>query len=83
MDIIEHRKLIGAQIRMIRKNFGISQTDLAPQVGLKPNTISSIENGRMTTTTDNLYLLAKALRCSPKDFFPDKPKIRLPNVERN
>lgn len=53
--------MIGARIREVRINKGLSQKELALQVGMRQPDISKIEDGRTNITLITLFSLAKVL----------------------
>lgn len=53
--------VLGAVVRFMRRGVG-SQADVAAAAGLKPSTLSRIENGRLDVTVVKLRRLAVALR---------------------
>lgn len=53
--------MIGAKIKGARINKGLSQKELALQVGMKQPDISKIEDGKTNITLITLFSLAKAL----------------------
>lgn len=62
---------IGQKVHYIRKQRGMTQTELSEKAGIKQATISAIENGRNQPTTPTLELLAKALECPLSEFFQE------------
>jgi len=52
---------IGKRIVELRKEKGISQTQLAEAIGMKQPNLAHIEAGRFSTTIDVLERIAKAL----------------------
>ena len=48
-------------IRVLRKHRGLTQAELAAEVGITQAFLSEIENGRKTGTTETLKSLARAL----------------------
>ena len=54
-------KYIGARIREIRKEKGLTQTELSKITGLTQSVISRIEVGETTTTIEVIGVIAKAL----------------------
>lgn len=52
---------IGRRIAELRKERGISQTQLANAIGMKQPNLANIEAGRFSTTIDVLERIAKAL----------------------
>jgi transcriptional regulator with XRE-family HTH domain len=59
----------GARIRMLRKRENLTLTDVANQIGMTSAGLSLIELGKRRITTEQIELLAKALRVKPGDFF--------------
>lgn len=58
------KKLLGKRIQEIRKQKGISQEALAESVGIEPNNLSRIENGRSYPNPENLAKIADSLNVS-------------------
>lgn len=57
------------RLKDIRKELGLSQTDLANMVGVSRNTISSIETGQFNPTAKSALILAIALEKKFEDIF--------------
>lgn len=53
---------------------GISQEELAARAGLHRTYISSIERGARNVSLENIFALARALGCDPRDLLAPKPK---------
>jgi transcriptional regulator with XRE-family HTH domain len=68
MDV-KHK--IGARIRSLREQKGISQKDLSYDADLDRSYIVSVENGQRNISIVNIEKIATALRISLKDFFDD------------
>ncbi|MBS1633855.1 MAG: helix-turn-helix transcriptional regulator [Bacteroidetes bacterium] len=69
-------KYVIEKVREKRLEKGISQSQLSFELGHKsPGYIAMIESGRYSKKYNVVQLneIAKALDCSVKDFFPDKP----------
>ena len=66
MDI---KRAVGRRIKIVRQRSGLTQDQLAEQVGLSPKYISGIERGVENPTMDILIRLAKALEVEPYDLF--------------
>lgn len=66
-------KYVTQAIRKRRKELGISQEALSYLIGRTGTCIANIENGTRRYNVTHLNLIAIALKCSIKDFFPDKP----------
>jgi transcriptional regulator with XRE-family HTH domain len=58
-------------IKKRRKELGITQAQLASEIGVVQNYYSALETGRNRLNVEQLELIAKALNCSPGDFFCD------------
>lgn len=63
------------KVRELRITRNISQLNLSILMGLAEGTIGKIENPRQRAKYNirHLNLLAKALKCSPREFIPEKP----------
>lgn len=62
----------GAKVRRRRYDLGFSQEKLAELADLHHNYVGSVERGERNIALENIVLLARALKCSPKDLMPDK-----------
>ena len=60
----------GTMIALQRKKLGISQQELAVQIGVGRSQIANIELGRSDIPTKSLRLYAQALQCQMKDLVP-------------
>lgn len=71
----EIEKYIISKIREIRETRGITQEELSLSIGKNITFISQIEapSKKAKYNVIHLNLIAKALKCSPKDFWPEKP----------
>ena len=63
MTDLPHR--IGEQARAARKALGLTQADVAEEVGIAPEVYGRLERGGMMPSVTTLLKLAKALRVSP------------------
>lgn len=66
MDV---KRAVGKRIKIVRQRNGLTQDQLAEQVGLSPKYISGIERGVENPTMDILIRLAKMLGVEPYDLF--------------
>lgn len=66
-----YNKLIGTRVKMLRITKGVSQTELAKQIGVTQTHLSNIENGRAGLTIPNLIKLHEALATPISNFFED------------
>ena len=60
------------ELRVMRQ---LSQVDLSILLGMSEGAVGKIENPKLRDKYNirHINLLAKALRCSPRDLFPEKP----------
>lgn len=63
---IDHRIEIGNRIAEIRKQRGLTQTELSEITGLQQVNISKIEKGKYNVSIDILNKLCTALECEIK-----------------
>lgn len=66
MDI---KRAVGKRIKIVRQRSGLTQDQLAEQVGLSPKYISGIERGVENPTMDILLRVAKMLGVETYDLF--------------
>lgn len=70
----EIEKYVIQQVKLRRIELGISQADLAYKMEVSEGFIGNIENPNYPEKYNLRHInkLAKVLKCSPKDFLPDK-----------
>jgi len=66
MDI---KRAVGKRIKIVRQRNGLTQDQLAEQLGLSTKYISGIERGVENPTMDILLRVAKMLGVEPYDLF--------------
>ena len=66
-----HRKVIGENIRTLRRARGWTQETLARKTKMNSGYISTLELGQVTVSVDNLVKIAKALKTTPADLFKE------------
>ena len=54
-----HKDLYGLLLKKLRNRAGEKQADLAELLGVKPNQIVEMENGRKTTTFEKLTIICQ------------------------
>lgn len=71
---------VAAQIRAIRKRKGVSQAELAQQLGVTQRVISYYENAKTNLSVEIISKIAKALGVTQKKLFEyeDKPVEETP-----
>lgn len=70
MKSSEIYKSIGKVIRLRRKQFELTQAELALQVGISRASLANIESGRQNLLVHHLYNFASALKMEPSDLLP-------------
>ncbi len=69
VQIIEDPKVILAQnVKRLRQAAGLSQETLADRAGLHRTYVSSIERAQRNVSIENIYTLASALGCDPREL---------------
>ena len=63
------KQLLGARIKEIRRERGLSQEELSEQVGIDAKHLSRIEVGGSYPSLDTLEKIGKILNVELKDFF--------------
>lgn len=71
MDEIVRLRKVGARIRTLRRQRGLSQVELARRVGMKPGPVNAIEKGRSLPSTGVLLRLARVLNVTMDKFFEE------------
>jgi len=62
---MDMRKLVGANVRRLRQEKGLTQEEFAEKSGFSQQYVSGLENGRRNPTIVSLYELAQALDTTP------------------
>lgn len=68
--------LVGAVLVELREHRGLTQADLATQMGLAASTWSRIENGSSALSIDQLALVAKALGVRPGEILQHADRVQ-------
>jgi transcriptional regulator with XRE-family HTH domain len=68
-------KYVIQKVRERRIEFGLSQASLAVELDLSDSFVGNIESPKHSSRWNLKHLnkLAKILKCSPRDFLPEKP----------
>ena len=79
---------VGNSVRKLRYSMGLTQDMFAARCGvvgwdLSRGTLAKIEAGVRCVTDAELWVLARALKCSPEKLFPDSPAKVLKVVTRH
>ena len=70
------RAIVARNLRILRKQKGLSQEELAHQAGINRNYVGQIEREEKSPTVDTLEKLASTLEIEPMEFFVQPPKRR-------
>ena len=63
-------------IEKMRKNLGLSQSELADILGVTQGAVSQWEKRISMPSTDKLPEIAKALKCKVSDLFDSESEVR-------
>lgn len=67
------KKLFGCNLKRLRQASGLSQDELALRSGLHRTYVSSVERGNRNVSLENIFALAAALSCDPRELLaPEK-----------
>lgn len=71
------RQVFARNVRLVRVNAGISQENLAMEIGLDRTFLGSLERGERNISIDNIERIAKVLGYPPYELVhPDLPRLR-------
>jgi transcriptional regulator with XRE-family HTH domain len=68
------RAIVARNLRVLRKQKGLSQEELAFQAGINRNYVGQIEREEKSPTVDVVEKLALAIGAKPADLFIQKPR---------
>ena len=63
------KKLLGAKIKSLRNEKGITQEYFAEKIGISPRSVSFIENGKNYPTPETLDAICEMLEIEPYKLF--------------
>ncbi len=69
---------VGEKIRQLRVLRGLSQENVAEEIGMSYGNYGKIERGEIDVSSSHLIAIAKALNINASEFFNNKPK---PNIK--
>ncbi|RJQ67302.1 MAG: XRE family transcriptional regulator [Desulfobacteraceae bacterium] len=64
----EAKNILAYNVKTLRQSSGLSQEELADRAGLHRTYISSVERAQRNVSIENIFSLAKALGCDPRDL---------------
>jgi transcriptional regulator with XRE-family HTH domain len=73
-QVRELAQAVGSIIAERRNRLGLSQSELAEKVGINQESLSKMENGRISPKFERLQRFADALNCRVEDLFSFKPR---------
>jgi len=66
-------KDVGARLRALRKERGMTQSELAERVGIQQSDLSRMEKGEYRVSINNLFKLLKVFGLQLAEFFGEQP----------
>jgi transcriptional regulator with XRE-family HTH domain len=66
---------IGSRLRRLRKERGLTQAELARQIGIQQSDLSRMEKGEYRVSLDNLFKILGVFDLDLADFFSDGESI--------
>jgi transcriptional regulator with XRE-family HTH domain len=66
-------RIFARNLRRLRHAAGLSQEELAARAGLHRTYVSSIERANRNVSIENIFALAAALKCDPRDLLAPLP----------
>lgn len=60
--------VFGRNLKKLRASAGLSQEELAARAGLHRTYVSSVERGNRNVSLENIFALAAALKCDPREL---------------
>ncbi|MBP3709783.1 MAG: helix-turn-helix transcriptional regulator [Treponema sp.] len=67
----EELRYVEKSIQRIRRAKKVSQLELSARANLSQSFLANVETGKKDPSALTLIRIARALECSPRDFFPD------------
>jgi transcriptional regulator with XRE-family HTH domain len=71
-------KDVGARLRTLRKERGMTQAELAERVGIQQSDLSRMEKGEYRVSINNLFKLLKVFGLQLAEFFEEQPQSSTP-----
>ena len=73
----EAKRVLGRKIALLRKQEGLTQSELAEKLGVSDNFVGQIERGQNAPSLENLVRIANTLKVEVGDLFGGKstPKV--------
>lgn len=76
-----HKDLYGLRLKKLRKKAGETQAELAALLGVKPNQVVEMENGRKTTSFERLTIICERYNVTADYLLglTDEPRPLIPH----
>lgn len=71
MDGLDRKAMLGHKVRRFRMDTGLSQTEMAAQIGISPSYLNLIEHNQRPVTVPLLFKLGQAFEIDLKEFAED------------
>lgn len=85
--MIEMKETTGHQLRKIRKEYNLTQKQIADYLGIETSKVAKLENNSETLNSLSLTKLCDLYGCQPEDILTDKyslkPMIKSNNIDLN
>ncbi len=72
---------IGERLRFLRKARGLTQAELARQIGIQQSDLSRMEKGTYRVSLDNLFKILAIFGMQIAEFFQDQPAAPAPAMQ--
>lgn len=69
MANVDNSSIIGQNVKNIRKNLNLTQEDFAEKLGINPQFLSQVENGKVGISLDNAINICNTANCSSVNLF--------------
>lgn len=63
------KKLLGKNIRRIRKDKNLTQETFSEKIGIEPSSLSNIENGKSLPSTQTIVNIQQEFEITPNEIF--------------
>jgi len=70
--ISKDHQVVGLEIAKLRERQGLSQIELAVDIGVNKNTVGAMERGESDFGISKLISVCETLQASPNDLLPDR-----------
>ena len=70
------KEILARNVRRLRTQTGLSQEELAARAELHRTYVSSVERGQRNVSLENIFALARALGCEPRELLDLDPGER-------